>query len=294
MYNKELLKRIYPFKSNHIDIDGMQYHYVDEGPRDDSAIIMVHGNPTWSFYYRELITALKGKYRVIAPDHIGCGLSDKPQDYEYTLANHISNLQTLVKRLGLKRVTLVLHDWGGAIGMGVAVKNPELIEKFVIFNTAAFLVDRIPFRIGVFRLPLIGDIGIRGLNMFAYPATSMACKQRSKMTEDVKAGLLLPYNNYANRIANLRFVQDIPLSENDKSYKVVKSIEERLGLFKNHPMLILWGAKDFCFNNVFLERWKEYFPGARVKVFDYAGHYVVLDANDEIIPIIESWFASKK
>ncbi len=288
------LKKIYPFKSNYLKIDGINYHYVDEGDnlKHDDTIVLLHGNPTWSFYYKDLIIALRDEYRVIAPDHIGSGLSDKPQDYDYTLANHIANLQALMDKLGLKNITFGLHDWGGAIGMGFAVNNPDRVKKFIIFNTAAFLIDRLPLRIGVFRLPLIGAVGIRGMNLFAKPAIYMACKRREKMTDELKAGLLAPYDSFANRIANLRFVQDIPMSPKDKSYRTVMSIQEKLSIFKDRPMLILWGEKDFCFNEVFLRRWRELFPNAKVTSFKDAGHYVVIDAADEITPEIRRFLAS--
>jgi haloalkane dehalogenase len=287
----EILRRTFPFKPNYLKIDGINYHYIDEGDssKSDKVILLLHGNPTWSFYYKDIIQSLRGEYRVIVPDHIGCGLSDKPRDYDYTLKKHISNLEALVNNLGLKNITLGMHDWGGAIGMGFAVNNPGLINSFIIFNTAAFLIKKLPLRIAVFRLPIVGTLGIRGLNLFAYPAIYMASKLKEKMTADFKAGLLAPYNSFKNRIANLRFVQDIPLTKKDKSYNVVKSMEERLSIFKDRPMLILWGEKDFCFTKIFLEKWREYFPDAEVHTFKDAGHYVVIDAGEEIVPIIKDF-----
>jgi haloalkane dehalogenase len=285
------LKRVYPFKSNYLQINGINYHYVDEGEnsRSGEAVLMLHGNPTWSFYYKDLILALKDRYRVIVPDHIGCGLSDKPQDYDYTLEKHISNLELLADKLGLKNITLAMHDWGGAIGMGFAVNNPDIVKRFIVFNTAAFLIKRLPLRIAIFRLPIIGTIGIRCFNLFARPAVYMASRRKDKMTADVKAGLLAPYDSFKNRIANLKFVHDIPLTKKDRCYGLVKSIQERLGIFKDRPMLILWGEKDFCFTKIFLDKWREYFPSADVRTFKDAGHYVVIDASDEIVPIIRDF-----
>ncbi len=146
-------KELYPFRSNFLDLDGLKYHYLDEGT--GANLLMLHGNPTWSFYYRNLILGLKDEYRILAPDHIGCGLSDKPQQYNYTLARHIANLEILIDKLKLKDITLVLHDWGGAIGMGFAVKHPELVKRFVIFNTAAFLMPEIHFLLKICRMPLL-------------------------------------------------------------------------------------------------------------------------------------------
>ncbi len=276
------IKRHYPFSTSFIDLNGLKYHYLDEGK--GKPIVMLHGNPTWSFYYRHLVTGLKGNYRIIVPDHMGCGMSDKPQKYNYRLAQHINNLEILLEKLRLKDITLVLHDWGGAIGMGWAIRHPERVKGIVVLNTAAFLLPRIPFRINICRVPILGDIAVRGFNAFAVLATYMACKKKERMTPEVKAGYLAPYNNYANRVAILKFVQDIPLTPADHSYSLMKSIERGLSNFKNHPVLIIWGGKDFCFNNRFLQRWKYFFPKAEIKKIPDAGHYVVEDAWEKIIP----------
>ena len=126
----------YPFPSHFFDLDGLRYHYVDEG--SGPTLLCVHGNPTWSFAWRNLIKALSPRYRVLAVDHIGCGFSDKPQDYPYRLAQHVANLERFVTALDLREITLLGHDWGGAIGMGAAAALPERFSRFVLFNTAAF------------------------------------------------------------------------------------------------------------------------------------------------------------
>lgn len=289
MTNTEF-KDQFPFKANFISLNELKYHYLDEGQGDP--IVMIHGNPSWSFFYRHLVSGLKEQYRIIVPDHIGCGMSDKPQKYNYRLLQHIDNLEILMERLKLKDVTLVLHDWGGAIGMGWAVRHPGRVKRFVVFNTAAFLLDCIPLRIRICRIPFFGDIAVRGFNAFAALAIHMASKKKERMVPEVKAGYLAPYNNYANRIAILRFIQDIPLKPDDHSYSLMKTIEKDLSLFKKHPMLIIWGAKDFCFNNRFLEKWRYFFPDAHVKVVSDAGHYVVEDAWEKIVPWMEKFFHS--
>ncbi len=142
--NIESFKALYPFTSFYFDLNPYKLHYLDEG--EGEALLFLHGNPTWSFYYRSLIRSFRGRYRCIAPDHIGCGFSDKPQDYNYTLETHIDNLEKLVDFLDLKDITLVVHDWGGAIGMGLAVRKPKLIKRLVLFNTASFFVWIINFK----------------------------------------------------------------------------------------------------------------------------------------------------
>ena len=275
---------LYPFSSHSLQLDRLRYHYLDEGSGEN--LLMLHGNPTWSFYYRNLILGLKGSYRCVVPDHMGMGKSDKPQDYPYTLSRHIDNLEKLADHLELDDITLVVHDWGGAIGMGFAVRHPERIRRLVIFNTAAFLSSEIPLGLSLCRIPGFGAIAIRGFNVFARGAIRWACVKQERMTEEVRAGYLAPYDNFANRVANLRFVQDIPISPDSPSYSVVQHIEENLKLFREHPVQIIWGAHDFVFNDHFLKRWQEIFPQAEVHRMEDAGHYVVEDAHERILPLL--------
>ncbi|MBI5427554.1 MAG: alpha/beta fold hydrolase [Nitrospinae bacterium] len=285
----EPFKDIYPFQSRWAQIGPYRYHYLDEGSGE--TLLMLHGNPTWSFYYRDLVAGLRGGYRCVVPDHIGCGLSDKPQEYDYTLARHIENLEFLCERLALRDVTLVMHDWGGAIGMGYAVRHPLNVKRLVVFNTAAFLSERIPLSINLCRLPVFGAAAIRLFNAFARMAVLRACKRRERMTPKVRAGYLAPYNSYANRVGNLRFVQDIPMNPKVPSYSVVESIESQLQQFRDRPTLMVWGKKDFCFNDYFLERWKALFPTAEVHEVPDAGHYVVEDAHERIVPWMKSFLS---
>jgi len=275
-------RKLYPFESHFLDLEGVRYHYVDEGRGEP--VVMVHGNPTWSFYYRRLIMDLRQSYRVIAPDHVGCGLSDKPQRYDYTLARHIANLETLLERLGLKKITLVVHDWGGPIGMGYAVRHPDRVARLVIFNTVAFWSPEIPWFLRLCRLPIFGPITIRGLNLFAGVAALVGCRHRERMTGEVKAGYLSPYDSYANRVAVLRFVQDIPVHAGHPTFSVLQAVEGGLAQFRGRPMLIMWGGRDPVFTKRLLQSWRERFPAAIVREIDDAGHYVVEDAYERIIP----------
>ncbi len=274
------IRAIYPFAQHRLDVPGGAINYVDEG--QGPAVIMVHGNPTWSFYYRRLIAALCPTHRVIVPDHMGCGLSDKPQSYPYRLANHIDNLAMLIDHLGIGEADLVLHDWGGAIGMGYAVRQKLRVRRIVVLNTAAFLSPHVPLRIAVCKTPVFGDIVIRGLNGFAGTATWMAVEK--PMDPLVRTGFLLPYQSYHDRIANLRFVQDIPMRPSHPTWAVVEQIGQQLTLFRDTPMEIFWGGKDWCFNDFFLAEWMQRFPRANVHRIDDAGHYVLEDAHDYIVP----------
>lgn len=280
----EDIKKIYPFQSHYLDIDSNQYHYIDEGEGDP--VLMVHGNPTWSFYYRNLAIGLKDSHRVVVPDHIGCGLSDKPQDFEYTLDNHIKNLEMLVKFLNLKNITLIVHDWGGAIGFGLATRHPHLIKNIVILNTAAFRSKRIPFTINLCKNRFFGRFITKRLNAFAYPATFMA--PSTKLSPTVKKAYLAPYNSKNNRIAVAEFVQDIPMKPSHRSYETLKRIEENLASLKC-PKIILWGGKDFCFNDEFFKKWKTIYPDAYFKYYKDAGHYILEDKKEDVLQNIKDF-----
>lgn len=277
------LKNEYPFQSHFMPIEKNQYHYVDEG--NGEVILMLHGNPTWSFFYRNLAKHFSKTHRVIVPDHMGCGLSDKPQDYEYTLKHHVDNICLLVEKLKIKNITLVVHDWGGAIGMGLATRHPELIKKMVVMNTAAFRSIEIPARINILRNP-VGEWFIRQFNGFAGPATFMATKKG--LNPLVKKGFILPYDNFETRIATAKFVQDIPMNDSHPTYHTLKEIEEKLTTIKA-PVLLLWGEKDFCFTMSFQKKWLQFFPEARAVTYPLAGHYLIEDEKEAVISEIEKF-----
>lgn len=279
-------RKLYPFASHYMTTtDGHQLHYLDEG--SGRPVVMLHGNPTWSFMYRELIKAGKqAGFRCIVPDHLGCGLSDKPQDWPYHLEQHIRNLEQLLdQELQLPEMDLVLHDWGGGIGMGYATRHPEKIRRIILMNTAAFLSNDCPKRIHLARCPWLGACLVRGLNAFVKLALRMA--PASKLPEDVKTGYCFPYQNWKDRIATQRFAQDIPLKRKHPSWQTLAEIEQRLPLLKERKILLCWGEQDFCFHMRFFRRWKEeFFPQAESLSFPDASHYLLEDKPKEIIPIL--------
>ncbi len=275
---------LYPFSSHSLQLDGLRYHYLDEGR--GQTLLMLHGNPTWSFYWRNLILAFRDRYRVVAPDHIGCGLSDKPQDYPYCLEQHISNVVRLIEQLDLSQITLMLHDWGGAIGLGTALKVPDRVARIVLFNTGAFPPRFIPFRIRICRTPLVGRWAVRGLNVFARAALTMAVEKPDRMTPAVRSGLLAPYDSWANRVAIDRFVADIPMTRRHPTWKTLAEIEDSLPSLACRPIELIWGMRDWCFRPICLDRFLLHFPEAQVHRLDDAGHYVVEDAHERIIPLV--------
>jgi haloalkane dehalogenase len=264
-------------------------HYLDEG--DGPVVLMLHGNPTWSFFYRNLVrTLVTAGFRCIVPDHIGCGLSDKPQDYPYTLERRIKDIERLVDSLEISQFSLVVHDWGGAIGCGFAVRRPEALKKLVVLNTAAFRSKRIPWRIAAVKIPVIGEFIIRRLNGFSGPAVTMAVT--SRLPGPVREGYLWPYRNWEDRVAIWNFVKDIPLSKRHRSYATLLEIETSLFKLNDKPVQIVWGGKDFCFNASFLEKWRKLFPKAELNLYKACGHYILEDSGAEGTSNIKSFLTA--
>jgi len=291
------LDTLFPFKRNYLDLNGQKYHYLNEGSGEP--VVMVHGNPSWSFYYRNLVKALSKNYQCIVPDHIGCGLSDKPadKDYQYTLKSRIDDLEALLDSLAIKKeITLVVHDWGGMIGMGYAARYPERIKRLVILNTGAFHLPKVkplPAALWICRNTLLGTLLVRGLNAFSSVASYIGVK-RQAMPKDIRAAYVMPFNSWKNRISTLRFIQDIPVSPNDKNYQLVADIDKSLTNFQNLPTIICWGLQDFVFDKHFLDVWKEKMPHAQINEFDDCGHYILEDAGEQVIPLIEQFMANNQ
>lgn len=281
-------RALYPFEPRvFTHPDGTRQSYVDVGTGDP--VLMLHGNPTWSFYYRNLVAGLGATRRAIAVDHVGCGLSDKPRGADYRLAAHVERAERLVTALGLERITLVVHDWGGPIGFGLAQRDLSRIARIVVLNTAAFLVPRCPWRIRACRVPVLGPLMVRGANAFVRGLTWMASVK--PLPAAVRAGYLYPYDSWAHRIAVSRFVLDIPLAPTHPSHATMRAIEDGLGAMRAIPMLILWGMRDWCFSPDFLEGWRQRFPDAEVHAWDDAHHLVLEDAPDRALAAIERFLA---
>jgi cis-3-alkyl-4-acyloxetan-2-one decarboxylase len=282
----------YPFASNFYDRGGIRLHYLDEGRGDP--VVMLHGNPTWSYYYRNVVAALRDRFRCIVPDHIGCGLSDKPQPprYDYSLKSRIDDVTALLENLGIReRVTLILHDWGGLIGMAWAARHVDAVKRLVLMNTAAFHLPkakRVPFRLWVARNSRLGAWLVRSRNLFCRHAAN-ACVTRKPLPPDVREWYLKPYDSWDNRVAVLKFVQAIPLQPTDPGYEIVSEVEATLPKFSNTPTLLCWGMKDFVFDRTFLAEFERRMPHAEVHRFEDCGHYILEDAADEVVPLIQQF-----
>ena len=284
----------YDFVHHFANVNGFRMHYLDEGR--GQTVVMLHGNPNWSYYYRNLVGALRDSYRCLVPDHIGCGLSVKPGDkqYEYSLARRVSDLEQWLLSLDATRdLTLVVHDWGGMIGMAYATKYPERIRRLVVLNTGAFPLPKtkpVPWQLKLARGP-IGALLVRGLNAFSRGAVR-SCVTRRPMTHEVGDAYCAPYDSWSHRIAVHRFVQDIPLRPGDRGYDLVTKVAEDLIKLKQIPMFIGWGDRDFVFDEHFLKEWLARFPEAELHRFADCGHYILEDASDELIPQIRQFLDS--
>ncbi|MCS7021406.1 MAG: alpha/beta fold hydrolase [Gemmataceae bacterium] len=284
----------YPFESRWLVVaGGHRLHYVDEG--HGPTVLFVHGNPTWSFYFRRAISHLRSSFRCIALDHIGCGLSDHPtpQQYPYTLQRRIEDLETLVDRLVPHGpVTLVVHDWGGIIGLGWAVDHLERLAALVAMNTAAFpkpAAKRVPAGLWLARHTALGSWLVRHTNLFCQLAARW-CVVRRPLDPAVRRMYLQPYSRPALRWAVQKFVQTIPLRPTDEGYDIV---EKTAAALRQHgsrlPALLLWGLADFVFDQHFLHVWRQLLPQAEVHSWPDAGHYLLEDAADEVIPLLEAF-----
>ncbi|WP_020468628.1 alpha/beta fold hydrolase [Zavarzinella formosa] len=279
----------FAYPSRFIEQGKLRQHYLDVGAGEP--VLMVHGNPTWSYYYRNVVDALSPRYRCIVPDHMGCGLSDKPSEeqYAFRLRDRINDLTALMKSLEITEpVTLVVHDWGGMIGLAWAMENNIPIKRLVILNTAGFPLPRrktFPFRLWLGRNTSIGAWLIGRHNVFVRHAANIGVK-RHPLPDDVREWYVKPYENRADRTAVLKFVQTIPLKPTDEGYDIVKAVGESMGRYDKTPMLICWGLKDFVFDRHFLKEWERRFPRAEVHRYPDCGHYILEDAAEDVIPLI--------
>ena len=272
---------------------GLSMSYLDEGPRDGEVVVMLHGNPSWSYYWRTLVSGLSDKYRCIVPDHIGMGFSDKPDDadYDYTLQSRVDDVEALLKHLGITGpVTLAVHDWGGMIGFGWALSHAAQVKRLVVTNTAAFPLPQakpMPWQIALGRDWKFGALIIRAFNAFSSGASYLGVERR--MPADVRRAYVSPYNNWKNRISTLRFMQDIPLGTQDKAWPLLEEAGRRLPEFADRPAFLGWGLKDFVFDKHFLAGFRAALPNAEVHAYDDAGHYVLEDKHETLVPLIRDF-----
>ena len=289
----------YPFTPQRFDVrPGIAMSYLDEGPKDGEVVVMLHGNPSWSFYWRHLVAGLRdpaeGKgYRCIVPDHVGMGLSDRPDDadYDYTLQSRVDDLDTLLQHLRIDGpVTLAVHDWGGMVGFGWALRDPSRVRRLVVLNTAAFPLPTdkpMPWQLSLGRDSRIGGFLIRAFNLFARGAAWTGTER--SLPRDVRRAYIAPYTGWRNAISTLRFMQDIPLGKGDRAWPLLAESARVLPQYADRPVFIGWGLRDFVFDRHFLDGFTRALPRAQVHAFEDANHYVLEDKHEVLVPAIRAF-----
>jgi haloalkane dehalogenase len=264
-------------------VDGASVHYVDEG--SGPPLLLLHGNPTWSFLYRDVIAGLRDRFRCIAPDYPGFGLSGPaPAGYGYTPAEHARVVERLVLDLDLTGVTMMVQDWGGPIGFAVATRHPERFAAFVIANTWAW--PKSDPATQLFSRLLGGPIGrrlIAGRNVFVERILPGGVKRRT-LPDAVMAAYRGPFPTPASR----RPIHVLP-REILASRPLLAEVDRALPALARRPALIVWPTRDPAFRDAERRRWEATFPDHRTVTLEGAGHYVQEDAPDEIVAAIRDW-----
>jgi pimeloyl-ACP methyl ester carboxylesterase len=274
---------LYPFKSNFLITDNGKLHYVDEGK--GSVILFVHGTPTWSFLYRDHIKELSKSYRCIAIDHLGFGLSDKPKDFAGTPSEHSSNLSLLIDHLRLKDITLVVHDFGGPIGLSYAISKPENVKRIVLFNTWLWETknDKDAQKIDKILHSQLGNFLYLNTNFSPAVLLKKAFFNKKCLSKNIHKHYKRPFPGKNSRYGLLNIGKSLIGSSNWyeglwRSAEVIKDI----------PFLILWGEKDDFIKKNNLEKWQHFLSNEKTYLFE-AGHFVQEEKTDESIEIISQW-----
>jgi olefin beta-lactone synthetase len=260
-------------------------HYVDEG--SGPVVVCLHGNPTWGFLFRNLIASLRQDFRVIVPDHVGCGLSDQPKDVYFTASDRIAHLEDLLEQLGVGRFSLVMHDWGGPIGTGLAVRRPADIERLVYFNTTLAETALLPGMIRRAASPLIGRLLTQHTMRFVKLLTSFGAVHR--LSPEIKQGYHRPYRTRDSRRAIWGFVRDIPFTPSHPTAPLMADMVARLPSLAAKPVKIIWGMNDPCFHPGILRQVAARFPQADVVKIPAASHLVLEDAAKQSLSEVQAF-----
>ena len=279
----------WPYAPRFFEHEGVRLHYVDEGAGEP--VVMVHGNPTWGYIYRNFLAPLSANRRCVVPDHMGFGRSDKPLDEgRYRLARHVENLTALLLALDLRNATLVMQYWGGPIGFGFATEHPERIKRLVILNTWAFLYPegtRLHGLLELFRKPHVGEAMVQALNLFVEGYLPGGLYHKERLPE-VMPVYRAPFPDYNSRIGTLAFPRDIPVGAEHPSAPTMRRIEERLERLEV-PTAVVWGMRDPDFEPSVIGQWTDVYPHAEVHRIETAGHFLQEDEPDRIVALIEDF-----
>ncbi|ODQ95131.1 alpha/beta fold hydrolase [Mycolicibacterium holsaticum] len=282
---------LWPYPPRWFDTPEGRVHYIDEGPRDGRPVLLVHGNPTWGFLYRNFVGPLvKHGYRVIVPDFLGFGRSDKPAEAaRYGIADHTRRLDSLLASLDLHEVTVVPQDWGG-LALVWAADHPDRVAGLFILNTSAHGLRgpwRFPLPLKLFRAPIVGELMVKGLNLFHRAFLfRVGVVHRDRLTPEIKRAYLAPHPSWSSRTGVLAFPRQIPAHPDEPLSVYLGGVEQRLTEhFRNRPVKIVWAMNDVAFSPDMLDDlWAPMFPHATIVRLDDAGHYLQEDAHERIVP----------
>jgi len=281
---EDFLEKVFPFKRNWFERESIRIHYVDEGK--GNPIVMFHACPMWSFAYRNLIRDLSADHRVIAFDLPGFGLSTAEKNFDFTLNGYINITETFLEALEIEKATLVLHGWGGTVGMGYAVRHPRNIRSLVILNTLSFTPGSLPLRLHICRIPWLGAKLVVNLNLLLL-GNRHHCKEIADAYD-------YPYRSCHSRYPLYRFVEDFPSVPESDSAQLIMEIEAGLWMFRSTPALIVWAMRDWLYTARQLKWWQRYLPGAEVHRLERAGRYIQEDAPDELSRFIRDFLVKNK
>jgi len=280
----------FPFTPHYHHVNGFDMHYVDEGSGEP--IVLLHGDPTWGYLYRKFIPSLARQHRCIVPDQMGMGKSGASQAlYPYRLRHHINNLESLLLHLDLHQITLVLHDWGGPVGLGFAIRYPERIKRLILTNTWAFASwpgGSFPRLLTIIRSER-GEKFVLEKHGYLEPALIGTTNHPENLTEVVMDAYRAPFPTPESRRALLCWSRDIPVSEADPSYAEMQQIEAALPLFTNTPILLLWGMRDPVLNVSVLRIWQRLYPHATTYELADASHFLQEDAPEQMVRWIKEF-----
>ncbi len=277
---------LWPFRPRHLDVDGGRMHYVDEGT--GPVILLVHGTPAWSFLYRAFIADLSRDHRVVAMDHLGFGLSEGAPEWGYLPRDHAGNVRRLADALGLDDLTLVVHDFGGPIGLPLALDDPKRIRALVLFNTwmwRAFEPGKEPAALRLLG-SRFGRWLYQSMNLSARVLLPLAWAHKDRLTPDIRAHYLGPFPTHASRRAPWVLAREL-LGSGDW----YDALWQRRAALNGIPSLLLWGMKDKAFGPEILDRWRDTLTDPMVERFPEAGHFVQEEATDEAIRAMRRFLA---
>jgi cis-3-alkyl-4-acyloxetan-2-one decarboxylase len=285
----------FDFASQYTEVAGHRMHYLDEGQGE--TLLLLHGNPTWSYLYRHIIGALRSEFRCVAPDHLGFGYSDKPADADYSMRAHVMRLESFVQTMGLKDITLVVQDWGGVIGLSWAVRHKALVKRLVVLNTAGFVPESprqlarlkpVPWGFPLLwslRLPLFGELFVQGLNGFVKYLLPVGTHHKERLSPEVMRGYLDPYPTWSSRRAHLASVRQVPMRPKDPAWQLLRETGAELEGW-TVPTQIVWGMRDPVFVPWFLEEFERRLPNHLPSVrIDDASHFL---QDDRPAPIVDA------